>query len=196
MNNRLGPCCQINSAILVYATTSNRTRRVADFIGDQLCIHLDLEVDAFNINDIHLSSLQEYDLIVAGSPTYGRGELHSSWQLAAPSVSSLDLSNSKVALFALGDQRYHKETFGRALKHLHVAFALTGALLVGRTLVAEYQFMHCPDFAQDGTLPGLLLDEITQKRLSHQRIEKWIASVLKECSMHPRMSDVAPSLIG
>ncbi len=179
MKNHPGACCQINSAVLVYATTSHRTRRIAVQIADRFCANLDLEVDAFNINDIHLNSLREYDLIVAGSPTYGKGELHSSWQSVAPSVSSLDLSNSRVALFALGDQRYHRKTFGRALEHLHLAFALTGASLVGRTFVAGYQFKHCPDFAQDGTLPGLLLDEITQKRLSQQRIEEWVASVLE-----------------
>ena len=181
MNYHLSTDRQISSVILVYATTSNRTQRVAAHVASQFCVNL--EVDVFNVKDIRPDSLRKYDLIIAGSPTYGRGRLHSSWRSVVPSVSSLDLSNTNVALFALGDQRYHGQTFGRALKHLYNVFAVTGASLVGRTLLEGNQFMHCPDFAEDGILPGLLLDEISQRRLSHQRIEKWMESILGECSI-------------
>ena len=108
------------------------------------------------------------------------GELHSARQSVVPAVSSLDLRSVYVALFALGDQRYHRHTFGGALKHLHFTFADTGATLVGTTMCQEYQFTHCPALARDGMLPGLLLDEISQRRLSPQRIEKWVKSVYDE----------------
>ncbi len=169
------------SALIVYATARGRTKKVVERLAQQLGEQMMVSVG--EIKEVDLQTLHTYDLVVAGSPTYGIGDLHPAWQSVNASIECLRLNHVLVALFALGDQRYHGQTFGGSLKHLDAIFAQTGAVRIGQTRCEGYQFAHCPALAADGTLPGLLLDEISQRRSSPQRIEQWVQKLFEEAGV-------------
>ncbi|MEM7345267.1 MAG: flavodoxin domain-containing protein, partial [Chloroflexota bacterium] len=166
----------MKSALILYATSRGRTKKVVKRLAAKF--EGQIAVNIAEIKTVNLETLPTYDLIVAGSPTYGLGDLHPAWHPVAPSVTALDLHTVSVALFALGDQRYHGKTFGGSLNHLYTIFTQTGAKKVGKTSYEAYKINHCPALAPDGSLPGLLLDEISQRHLSPQRIAAWVKIIL------------------
>ncbi len=158
-------------ALILYSTTTRRTESVAARLAEdfsRLC-----ETRLSTIEKWDLSQTPEYDLVVAGGPTAGQGELHLHWRRVADEVSGLDMRGCHVGLFALGDQRHHGKTFGHALWLLHALWEKTGATIVGETLFEGYLPQSCPQLCEGQVLPGLLVDHIAQRRLTRGRVDSW-----------------------
>ena len=160
------------SAGLFYASTSGRTRKVAELIARGLG---GAGVEVRLLREARPEDLLAYRTLILGSPTYGVGDLHPDWLAWRDAVERLDLSGRTVALFALGDQRYHGRTFAGALKHLDLMVRYAGVEPVGRWPGAGYEFKQSPALGEDGMFPGLVLDEVNQRRQTEERVRTWIA---------------------
>ena len=172
------PSCG-HSAAIVYATKTGRTKKVAEMIRRQLTT-LDYDVLLTTIDQICLNDLRDFNLVISGTPTYGIGELPREWVEFAREFSPAEFSNSNVAIFCVGDQKYHAKTFGNGLRLLYEIFSKTSANLVGFTEFIGYTVDDCPP-NRDGLLPGLLIDQVSQRNLTPERIEKWARLISDEC---------------
>lgn len=162
-------------AIILYSTTTRRTESVAARLAEQFSHFCDARVAA--IENWDLTATPSHDLIIAGGPTAGRGELHIKWRRVASDLAQLDMRGRYVAVFALGDQRHHGATFGNALWLMHTLWSKTGATLVGQTRFEGYWPDYCPQLRHGQLLPGLLLDHIGQRRLTSSRVDNWAAQL-------------------
>ena len=164
---------------IFYATISGRTRRVAELIADALRPHI---VACHDLRDTEDDMLSRYPVLILGSPTYGTGDWHYRWQKLSDRIKQGggDLNGRPLALFALGDAKHHAESFAGAMNHLDRLAKHFGARQLGRWPIDEsYDQELCQHLLIDGHLPGLVLDQISQRRLSPTRVAVWTAQ-LKE----------------
>ena len=105
--------------------------------------------------------------------------MHKSWWAQSDDLSALDLDGKTVALFALGDQKHHGGTFAGAAWVLHQLWSQTGASVVGETIFDGYLPEKCTHLTVGQVLPGLLIDHVGQRNLTHDRIVKWTEQIRK-----------------
>jgi flavodoxin len=96
---------------LFFASTSGKTRTVFDFVVSRLTKH---QCICHELGDTAPSALFA-DLVILGTPSYGKGDWHQRWE---ENAWLLDQIQSPVALVGLGDERFHGKTFGGGLHRL------------------------------------------------------------------------------
>jgi len=167
---------------VLYASISSRTRRVALEIVKEFS---PLHAEAFDLRD-GLQGVGNCKLMLLGSPTYGVGEWHHLWEKSSLQFDQLDLnwSTQPVGIFALGDAKHHPETFARAIVHLHGIVTRLNAKLIGESDIDEsYDRALCNPLLISGKFPGLVLDQVKQRRLSQVRIKNWVEQLKQELGL-------------
>jgi len=145
---------------IIYGSTSGNTKQIADRIAGALS-H-DASVDVLDVRTTDLSRLVEYDVLIAGTPTYEMGALQEDWQAKLPSLDAVDLTGKKLAVFGLGDQGGFADLFVDAMGKLYRKFVDRGAVGgTGFTDTEGFSFEKS-DAVIDGKFCGLVLDEDTQ----------------------------------
>lgn len=165
---------ETSSTAIIYGsstgTTKNVSLRLAKIMG----------IDPANVIDVKTiapSRLADFTNIIAASSTWGNGELQPDWYDFVDGLTALSLPDKKVALLGCGDETM-TDTFCGAVGHLYRAFAATGATMVGAYDVVGYDFRHTPAEI-DGTIVGLLLDEVNHPEATDLRLRAW-AQVLAD----------------
>ncbi|MEM8736189.1 MAG: flavodoxin domain-containing protein [Planctomycetota bacterium] len=156
---------------IYYASSGGRTRRVAGALAEILSERA--YVEANDIRSAELAEMSNWDLLILGSPTYGSGELHPNWTNWNREIISMDLelATTQIAVFALGDQRHHRSTFGDAIWRLEELRNKLGSPAVGE--------IEGPDGNGD-RLPGLVLDAISQRRSIPSQLVLWAKKLFAE----------------
>jgi len=169
-----------NTDVLVfYASISGRTRKVSDEIKRSLS---PLMVETFDLRN-GLPDLCRCKLMIFGSPTYGIGDWHHLWERSSDELanSGLDWAIQPIAIFALGDAKHHAESFASAVTHLANLRQRLQALAVGNWICDEsYDQPLCSSLLNNGSFPGLVLDQVNQRRLGPDRIQAWCAQLKRE----------------
>tara|TARA_Y100001935_G_C17310820_1_gene516008 strand:- start:3499 stop:3990 length:492 start_codon:yes stop_codon:yes gene_type:complete len=155
-----------------YGSTMGATEDVAEKIG------LILKADVFNIESVSKDLIQSYDFIIAGSSTWGYGDLQDDWSNFFDDFGIPNLNNKKVAIFGLGDQEDHKDVFVNAIGILHDIFESSGATLVGYWPTEGYSYGSNTTAIRDNKFLGLALDEVNQAQLTDERIKKWTNQIV------------------
>ncbi|PCK09712.1 MAG: flavodoxin [Alteromonadaceae bacterium] len=138
-------------------------------------------VQLHNIADESLAKAQGFKYLIMGIPTWDYGELQEDWEEVWPELNELQLSQTKVALFGLGDQVGYPEWFLDAMGYLHQQLQIRDAKMVGYWPVDTYKFDASQALTADKTqFLGLALDEENEFDLSDQRIRTWCTQVLQE----------------
>ncbi len=150
-----------------YASDSGSTEKVAALIAQQF------STESHDIADADIEELEEYDLIVLGTPTINDGEIQSDWGgYVLQELEDLSLSNTKVAVFGLGDQIDFPDTFVDGMADLANACKDAGATIIGRWPSSGYQYSESR--AEDqGEFIGLAIDVDRQADLTQERVIKW-----------------------
>jgi len=92
-------------AIIVYGSTTGNTQNVAGKIYDFLCTkNIDATIE--DANGFSPDSLNNYDLIMLGSSTWGDGELQDDMQELINNCNNLKLKDKKIATFGCGDEMW------------------------------------------------------------------------------------------
>ncbi|WED28874.1 flavodoxin [Vibrio sp. DW001] len=150
-----------------YGSDSGSTKKVATLIAQQF------NVDSYDIADIELEDLEQYDLIILGTPTVNNGEIQSDWDYVLDDIEDLNLTNTKVAVFGLGDQSDYADTFVDAMADLAQACEEAGATLIGPWPSKGYT--HSESRAEkNGWFVGLAIDMERQAERTHERVENWV----------------------
>jgi flavodoxin len=164
-------------ALIVYATTSGATAEVARLIADALR-HPDrvtFDLRSLDVDATRLPSGQ-FELVVAGTPTYGKGDWHPAWQRHGRHIVPLLRSAARVLLFGLGDARGHAATFAGGLSILHDFVVEAGV-----------RPLHSPRYPPAGPAPdavnapssaGLVIEYRRNRRMAPGAIRDWLEACL------------------
>lgn len=170
---------------LFYGSSTGVTEYIADEIAAKWQAAGMETIDAQNIGYVKsLASLVEYDCLILGIPTWNIGELQDDWDIMLPQLDELDFTGKKVAIFGIGDQYGYPDNFLDAIGILGDKLRERGAELVGAWHDEHYEFSESLGF-KDGKFVGLGIDEVNQAHLSGQRIEAWVAQLIREFNLQP-----------
>ena len=115
-------------------------------------------------------------LLYLGTSTTGIGDLQEDWEGFLPSFAGLDLSDKKVAIFALGDSVSFSTSFAESMKVIYDEIADSTRIVGG---VADEGYTYDESMAVvDGMFVGLPIDEDNEYDMTEERFSRWV-EVLK-----------------
>ncbi|MCG5235697.1 flavodoxin FldA [Xanthobacter oligotrophicus] len=123
------------------------------------------------------ADFENSDLLILGSPTYGDGTLQTDWEENIDKLRAANLKGRKVALFGTGDQESYPTSFVDAIGILYDEVTDLGAVVVGFTETAGYDYVGSTA-ERDGQFVGLALDLDTQSGLTDKRVTAWLSKLL------------------
>lgn len=161
---------------LFYGSTTCYTEIAAEKIQEALKDNYTVEL--FNIKDTPLSDIQKFDVVILGISTWDYGELQEDWEATWSDIATLNLENTIVALYGMGDQIGYTDWFQDALGMLHEQVAAVGAYSIGFWPNDGYEFAQSKGLTEDKKqFVGLSLDEDNQYDLSDERITLWCSQI-------------------
>jgi flavodoxin I len=162
-------------AALIYGTCTGRTEYVAEQIIEALKPEIELEmVDVYKIK---AADLAQWEFMLCGIPTWDVGELEYGWADVYDNLDDVDLPNSTVAMYGLGDQGSYADTYQDAMGILYKKLLERGARGgIGFTPTDSHEFDESLGVI-DGQFCGLAIDEDNQEDLTEERIEEWAKSM-------------------
>ncbi|NVK73935.1 flavodoxin [Marinomonas sp. CT5] len=165
---------------LIYGTDTNNTEEVGHKIAKQW-EELEEKVDIFNIKDITLNQLEQYSMLILGIPTWDFGGIQSDWEEIGDNLGELDLEDTVIALYGLGDQFGYGDYFVDAVGWLYEKLLPTNATFIGQWSTEGYEFEASRACVHNKeTFVGLAIDEDQQFELTDQRIEQWVIQLYAE----------------
>lgn len=156
---------------IFFATSTGNTEEVANKIHEKL--------DGFEIVDISkdgISKLNDCEVAIIGTPTWGDGELQDDWEDCFDEFKEIDFSGKTVALFGLGDQDSYGDEFANALGTLYEVVSTKGANIIGFTSIETYDFEESTAVVGEEFV-GLVIDEDNQPELTDERIDSWCKDI-------------------
>lgn len=156
--------------VIAYATNRGNTKVVAEKLAEKI-----KGAVVVNIADTPVSELSVYDYLILGTSTIGRGEMLKPWKDKADELKALDFAGKTVALFGLGNQAYHGDTFAEGVSHLYEL--LNGKVTIeGATSTEGYKFSESKSEV-DGKFVGLVLDMDAEADAADTKIDNWLKSL-------------------
>ncbi|MCW5621208.1 MAG: flavodoxin domain-containing protein, partial [Burkholderiales bacterium] len=89
---------------LFFGSSTGNTESAAERI-QQLLQAAGHEVNLLNVYSEAIKSMEQYEYLVLGIPTWDIGEIQEDWKNVWDELDTLDLAGKKVAVFGQGDQR-------------------------------------------------------------------------------------------
>ncbi|MBP6281372.1 MAG: flavodoxin [Leptotrichiaceae bacterium] len=157
---------------IFFGSTTGVTEEIANKISNNL-----EGAEVYNISG-NEDKLNDFDVLILGTSTWGFGDLQDDWQGTLDELANLDLSGKKVAYFGTGDQSTFADTFIDGIGIINDEIEKTGALVIGQTSIDGYEFSGSKAVV-DGEFLGLAIDEVNQSELTDERVEKWISELKK-----------------
>ncbi len=166
---------------LFYATTTGNTERVAEKIKREFEKQIGEDVvELHNIADPSTAEfLDNYTIYIFGVSTWYEGDFQDFWKMFLPVLEEKDLRGKVVAIFGLGDQVNHGNYFVDAMGKLYDLVVRKGARVVGSWSIEGYEFKNSKA-VREGKFVGLAVDEDNQSHLTDERVEKWVAQLIRE----------------
>ena len=158
---------------IFYGSTTGVTEDIANRIAEKIDV-----AEVFNI-DGNVDELENYDVLLLGTSTWGFGDLQDDWQAVLDDLANLNLAGKKVAYFGSGDQGTFSDTFMDGMAIINEEISKTGATVIGNTSTEGYEFNESRAVEGDKFL-GLALDEVNQSDLTDERIDAWVEQIKKE----------------
>lgn len=158
---------------IFYGSTTGVTEDIANRIAEKID-----GAEVFNI-DGNVEELENYDVLLLGTSTWGFGDLQDDWQAVLDDLANLNLAGKKVAYFGSGDQGTFSDTFMDGMAIINEEISKTGATVIGNTSTEGYEFNESRAVEGDKFL-GLALDEVNQSDLTDERIDAWVEQIKKE----------------
>ena len=113
---------------IYYVTTSGNGEVVSDYLMS--IVGYDL-ADKHDISEVGFTGIEQYDLVIFGSPIWDHSYLESDWEDLWASFLALDLSNSTVALYGLGEQLGYPKWYIDTMGMIHDKLIAKGVKVVG-----------------------------------------------------------------
>ena len=85
---------------IFFGSSSGTTEDIAGRIAGKLGVS---GADIYNVGSVEAGAVQNYDVLLLGSSTWGAGDLQDDWYDFLPKLRKEDLSGKLVALFGCGE---------------------------------------------------------------------------------------------
>lgn len=152
---------------VVYATNKGNTKTVAEKLAGKIENSVVL-----NIADTDVKDLSSYDYLILGTSTIGRGDILKPWKDKLLQLAGLDLSEKTVALFALGNNKYHADTFAQSLSAFYKA--LDGKVKIEGAVPAGNYTFDTSEAVVNGSFVGLPIEQDNESDKTDVRIDSWL----------------------
>lgn len=159
---------------IFYGSSTGTTEDVARRIAKAMDV---ADADIYDVVSTAPSKLGDYDVLLLGTSTWGDGEMQDSWYDFTDGAQVLDLKGKQFAVFGCGDESM-SDTFCSGMGELYERFVKTGATPIGAFNETGYTFNHSGADI-DGTVVGLVLDEVNHPEMSDARISQWTDEIKK-----------------
>ena len=166
----------MNKIGVFYGSTTGTTEDLAHRIAEKLDVP---SAHVFDVSKLTEALVNEYDVLVLGSSTWGAGELQDDWYDGVKVLKKCDLSHKSVALFGCGDSDSYSDTFCDAIGTIYSDLRNTGCKFIGAVDASGYSF-DSSTACINGMFVGLPLDEMNEDDQTEGRIDQWLASIRKE----------------
>jgi flavodoxin I len=160
---------------LFFGSSTGKTARVADLIKSMM----GNEVESKSVSQAIGEDLENYDLLILGTSTWGCGELQEDWAEFFEDLDRTNLKGKRVAIFGLGDQTSYPNTFQNGMGIIYQKVLARGAQVLGRWPADGYEFQKSTAIV-DNKFVGLALDEDNQEQLTRERVRRWVEYLKKE----------------
>lgn len=186
MTENLKACVNKTPIGLFYGSSTCYTEMVAEKIVAELReTRGNGIIDIYNVVDEPVTTMESYDFLILGIPTWDYGELQEDWENIWDDIDHLELTGKTVALFGLGDQVGYPEWFLDALGYLWAKVCNQGAQTVGYWPVDGFEFEQSKALTADKqNFVGLAIDDENQFELTDDRITNWCRQILKEFGLN------------
>ncbi len=162
---------------IFYGSTTGTTEAVARQIGEKLGV---ASSDIHDASSLTGDLVNNYEVILLGSSTWGAGELQDDWYDALKTLRSQDLGNKFVAIFGCGDSDSYADTFCDSIGIIYEELKESGCKFCGMTDPSGYTFDESVAVV-NGKFVGLPLDEDNESAQTEERIDQWVAQLKTEC---------------
>lgn len=170
---------------MFYGSSTGVTEYIAGEIEDAWKAAGRDALEPINIGKVKdAAQMLAFDCLILGIPTWNIGQLQDDWDILFPQLDHLDFSGKKIALFGIGDQYGYPDNFLDAVGILGNKLLERGVQLVGYWYDEHYEFDESIAFV-DGKFMGLGIDEISQSKLTGDRIGRWVAQIIQEFALQP-----------
>ena len=169
----------MNKIGVFYGSTTGTTEEVAKRIAEKLNVPA---ADIYDVSKLTEALVNEYDVLILGSSTWGGGELQDDWYDGIKVLKKSDLSHKFVGLFGCGDSDSYGDTFCDAIGILYEDLKDTHCKFCGAVDTAGYNF-DSSIAVVDGKFVGLALDEINEDDKTDSRITAWAKQVKEEIGL-------------
>jgi flavodoxin I len=153
---------------IFYGSTTGITEDIANRVGTLL------KADVMEVAEI--SKVEEYDIAIFATSTWGMGDLQDNWQEGLEILKTKNLTGKKVAFIGVGDQESFGDSFVDGIGIIYEEIKDKGITLIGQTSTDGYSYSNSTGIL-DGDFLGLVIDENNQSNLTDGRIKLWIESV-------------------
>lgn len=128
------------------------------------------------------AQMLQFQYLLLGIPTWNTGKLQDDWAVIFPQLDALDFTGKHIALFGIGDQYNYSDNYLDAMGILGDKLRERGAELHGFWDSTGYEIAESRAL-QDGRFIGLGIDEVSQSKLTDERIHAWVAQVIQEFAL-------------
>jgi flavodoxin I len=164
----------MNKIAILYGSSGGNAESVARQAQDLF----EGEADLYNVREVTLDEIRDYPYYIIGTSTTGIGDLQDDWEGFLPSFIRLDLSDKKVAIFALGDSASYSSSFAESMKVVYDEIA-DKTTIVGQMPDEGYTYDDSMAVI-DGMFVGLPIDEDNEYDMTEERLTAWVEKLKAE----------------
>ena len=156
--------------VIAYATNRGNAKLVAEKLSEKIS-----GSNVLNMAEASVSDLKGYDYLILGTSSTGHGDIQKPWKDKADELAAIDFTGKTVALFGLGNSKYHADSFAGGVSHLFDA--LNGKVAIeGATSTEGYKF-ETSNSVVDGKFVGLIIDQDNESDKTDDRIDAWLKNI-------------------
>ena len=164
----------MNKIAILYGSSGGNAESVARQVQDLF----EGEADLYNVREVTLDEIRDYPYYIFGTSTTGIGDLQDDWEGFLPSFIRLDLSDKKVAIFALGDSASYSSSFAESMKVVYDEI-VDSTTIVGQMPDEGYTYDDSMAVI-DGMFVGLPIDEDNEYDMTGERLAAWVEKLKNE----------------
>ncbi|QZE15634.1 flavodoxin domain-containing protein [Halosquirtibacter laminarini] len=166
-----------NKIALLTSSQGKNTQKVGMILSEMLAD--DFKIDQIDIDQSDGIGIKDYPFLIMGASTWFDGELPYYWDEFLPSIEDCDFSDTKVAIFGLGDSKRYPDNFCDAIGLLAKWFEKHGATIIGSVHIDDYHF-ETAFYTDDHRFKGLPVEYLVDNTEWEERIANWKQQIVEE----------------
>ncbi len=161
---------------IFYGSDTGNTKNIAYLIYEKLTKYFNTHI--LNINNVSIESFKKFDIFIFGTSTWYCGELQYDWDNFLKDFKKINFSKKIVSFFGCGNQKDYINNFCDGVYKLYNIVKSNNGLIIGYWPTKNYFFKKSLSLINKNYFIGLMIDEISQSKLTNKRINIWISKLV------------------